>query len=460
MTRALLIRPLCEGDDPEFAEPLGIERLAGYLLAHGVEVALLDRRLYAAEQRAGLSAIDATHFWADVREFCDAGSAPQIVGLSLMTAGDVPDARRIMSRLRAWLPEATFVAGGVFVTTEPAEAARLLPRSCVLLAGEGEQALLSLARGESANADYLAPCEWPEPYRPHLERYARLGCAVNMQTSRGCPGSCAFCATPQLPAALRRWQGRDVSLVACEMEHVAVRLEAAGLPPIFNLVDDDAGTLARLESLAAELRARELSVAWACEMRLAALIGQGGLAERIRALHEAGLTRLFVGVESLNPSTLRRWRKTYDVERLPEVLDAVRSAGVALQTGYILWHGHQTIEGAYEEARRLRELGIYTHQAAVSRLIVFAGSELGRALGRPTAFEPMAQREERFLHEFTAQTRDLRDRWVTAAIREPFAAARAHLSGDTTDLAALRQELAQINDQSYRWFSDSVHKRF
>ena len=36
MTSVLLIRPLCEGDEPEFAEPLGIERLAGYLRAHGV----------------------------------------------------------------------------------------------------------------------------------------------------------------------------------------------------------------------------------------------------------------------------------------------------------------------------------------------------------------------------------------------------------------------------------------
>ena len=35
MTSVVLIRPLCAEGEPEFAEPLGIERIAGYLRAHG-----------------------------------------------------------------------------------------------------------------------------------------------------------------------------------------------------------------------------------------------------------------------------------------------------------------------------------------------------------------------------------------------------------------------------------------
>ena len=91
-SRVLLIRPLCEGEEPEFAEPLGIERLAGYLRLHGVnEVSVLDRRLYQQERKAGRAQ---GSFWDDVRQrYADA--APDIVGLSLMTASDVPDALRI-----------------------------------------------------------------------------------------------------------------------------------------------------------------------------------------------------------------------------------------------------------------------------------------------------------------------------------------------------------------------------
>ncbi len=453
MPRVLLIRPLCEGGEPEFSEPLGIERLAGYLRANGVHADVYDRRLVEAERRAGVSSRVSSNFWYDMRELHRNGDGPQVIGFSLMTSRDVPDARRVLSRLRAGFPDATFVAGGVFVTTAPDEAARVLPRSCVLVRGEGEAALLALARdGEAANS-ILAPDAWAEPYRPHAERYARLGCAVSLQTSRGCPGACTFCATPKLPSELRRWQGRDARLVVDEIEHVCVRLEVADLPPIFNIVDDDAGPLVRLEGIAAELDRRGLRVAWACEMRVAALIGQPDLARRLCALHDAGLTRLFVGVESLNPSTLRAWRKPYDVGRLPEVLGAVREAGIALQCGYILWHGRQTLEGALDEVRQLHEFGIYTHQVAVSRLIAFAGTELGLLQGPDGPFESLGVREEAFYRSFSAKTQDLHERWIDAAIREPYMAARAYLQGDYHYLLEeLREILGLVNEQSYREF--------
>ena len=97
-------------------------------------------------------------------------------------------------------------------------------------------------------------------------------------------------------------------------------------------------------------------------------------------------------------------------------------------------------------------LGIYTHQAAVSRLIVFAGSELGMGRAETAAFEPMDAREETFYHEFCTRTQDLRGRWVAAAIREPYEAARAHVSGDASALEAVRRELADVNEQSFRQF--------
>ncbi|MDO4797154.1 MAG: cobalamin-dependent protein [Coriobacteriales bacterium] len=452
MPRVLLIRPLCEGRDPEFGEPLGIERLAGYLGAHGIAAELLDRRLYAAERRAGLATDGAAGFWDDVRSLCAHGDEPQVIGFSLMTEGDVPDARRIASRLHARYPHATIAFGGVFVTTAAARARQLLPHDAVLLRGEGEAALLALARGDEAARGYVTPNEWACPHRPYLERYARLGCAVAMQTSRGCPGICTFCATPQLPQELRRWQGRALDLVASEMAQVAARLEAADLPPVLNIVDDDAGPLSRLEALAGELRRQDLRVAWACEMRMAALVRQPDLAGRLRALHEAGLTRLFVGVESLDAATLRAWKKHYDVSCLPEVLDAARTAGIAVQTGYMLWHANQTVAGALGEVHRLHELGIYTHQAAISRLIVFLGSELGRTLGQAAAYQPMGAREETFYQRFCERTQELRERWVGAAIREPYAAAQAFLGEDASQLTAVREELASVNEESYAQF--------
>lgn len=457
MAGVVLIRPLCAGEEPEFAEPLGIERLAGYLMAHGVDdVRLYDRRLATAERRAGIAPPDGPGFYELLRADSAGRPEPTVVGVSLMTSADVPDARRILSRLQVWWPAARLVAGGVYVTGSPDEAARLLPGGVTLLRGEGEEALLRLARGQDAGTSRtLSPDEWALPHRPDLLRYARLGCAVNLQASRGCPGSCTFCATPRLPDALRHWRPRDASLVADEVAREAGRLVRAGLPPIFNLVDDDAGPLGRLEALAGEFRSRDLRVAFACEMRLKALEGRPSLGERLARLHAAGLTRVFFGVESLDEATLARWNKRFDVSALPATLEAFRAAGIAVQAGYILWHAHQTPQGALREVERLHELGLYTHRVALSRLIAFPGCADAH---RPDAsgFEPLGPDALALYELLGERMADLTPRWTEAAIGEPHAAAEAFLTGSDERLRGIRRTLDEVNERSYELFRRCV----
>lgn len=470
MASVLLIRPLCAGDDPEFAEPLGIERIAGCLHVAGHDVRVFDRRLYREERRAGFADADAPTFFDELRAAYDGGDGPDIVGLSLMTSDDAPDARRIVSRLRSWWPRATFAVGGVYVTCAPAAAARAFPAGVLVQTGEGEGPMLALARqldAECTKADAapapsvvaaLTPDEWPLPYRPNLVRCARLGCAVNMQTSRGCPGSCAFCATPGLPESLSRWWPRNVRLVVDEMQYEARRLAEAGMPAIFNFVDDDFGPLSRLEELADELEARELRVSFACEMRLASLAGQPDLAGRLARLRAAGLSRVFVGVESLNREALREWHKPVNLDALPAVLAAFCTAGVTLQPGYILWHAGQTVAGALQEAQQLHELGIYSHKAATSRLIVFPGCALARPGCDAATYQAMDPAVESFYRRFRDATIELTNAWTEAAIAEPYAAAEWQLSGEGERLASIRAALAAADERSYELFTQMAEE--
>lgn len=448
--RVFLIRPLCVGEEPEFAEPLGIERLAGYLLAKGIrDVHLFDRRLYERERDAGIAA---GTFWDDVRSVVAEG-APDVIGVSLMTSADVRDAGRVLVRMRSMCPEARLVAGGLHVTMAREDVARMLPRGTELIAGEGEEPLHAFVSGTSRIAP-LTPDDWAHAYRPYLERYAALGCAVNMQTSRGCPGTCAFCATPRLPANLRVWRPRRVSLVADEMESVARRLEAAGLPAVCNFVDDDFGPFERLEELADELSRRgELHVTYSCEMRMRTLAHVSDLGRRLKSLRETGLTRIFVGVESLDPNTLARWHKRYDVGCLPHVASSFAESGVRLQVGYIMWHAAQTVRGALEEAHGLHRLGLYTHQAAMSRMIVFPGCALAEEAGSADGLEALSAHAQEFYQIFLRETDDLRRRWMRAAIAEPHASAAAWLTGDDEPARVLVDELHEVNALSYAAFT-------
>lgn len=449
MARVLLIRPLCASDEQEFAEPLGIERLASYLRAHGIgDVRIFDRRLYAKRRQLAAMATGLPTFWQDV-DAAYGQDPPTHVGISLMTSADLPDTLRILSRVAARFPHAAVCAGGVFVTTNTREARRLLPQHVLLVLGEGEAPMLAWAQSDSehpastpAHAP-ISPNDWVPAYRPDLASYAALGCAVNLQTSRGCPGSCAFCATPRLPEPYRRWQPRDLDLVADEIEYEATRLAAVAHLPIFNVVDDDFGPLSRVEALAESLQERKLVVSFALEMRMASLVGQPRLAQRLSRLRKAGLTRVFVGVESIDERTLRSWNKPYDVSRLPSVVDAFGHAGIALQAGYILWHAHQSVASAKDEVERLWRLGIYTHRMALSRLIAFSGTGLS-----PQA-ACLSTSAQTFYDTFATRSADLTEAWMAAAIEEPHAAAVAHLTGDDARLIELQQTLEDINHRSY-----------
>lgn len=465
----LLIRPLCEGDEPEFAEPLGIERLAGYLHEAGAaRVTVMDRRLYQQERRAARMQ---GSFWKDVREAC-AYDLPSAVGLSLMTSSDVPDALRIISRVRGMWPQAQLLAGGLYVTTNPIEARKHLPSVVTLLRGEGEAALLAVVRelagpgcvsavredGTEIPAETLTPDEWAQAYRPHIERYAALGCAVNMQTSRGCPGRCTFCATPSMSPELRRWKPRSLTLVVDEIEAEEARLTRAGLPPVFNFVDDDFGPLTRVEALVDELEHRQLRVAFALEMRLVALIGQPNLTERLTRLHQAGLTRVFFGVESLNPTTLRRWHKPYDLDALPTVVTACREAGITVQAGYILWHADQTVAGAIAEVEQLARLGIYSHRAAMSRLIVFPGCALAQEGVGEWGLQALDEQSQAFYQRFCEETLGFTQEWTASAVAEPYATAQAFLTGDARRVEEIRNTLRQVNHASLLAFRQLAHE--
>jgi len=365
-----LIRPLYEGDESEFQEPLGIERLAGFLEANGErEVRLFDRRLYKEERKeerlSGQSDEDAVTFWADFKQAFPEDSPPDIIGLSVMTAEDVPDSLRLISRLKTHYPQAHFLIGGLFVTTMLELALKRFPADVQLVSCEGEIPLLEAARAAAAQRvapaekttvrdllgepdssmdTHLTPNEWAFASRPELERYLTLGCAMSLQSSRGCHGACSFCATPGLPAPYRQWQERSISLVVDEMALLALRVTESGLFPIFNFVDDDFGPLARIEALDLELRRRGLHIAYALQLRASALLGQDRLVERLTKLHQGGFTRVFLGVESLCSRTLEAWRKPYASDGLPEVFSALKRAGISAHIGYILWHRDSTVE--------------------------------------------------------------------------------------------------------------------
>ena len=398
-----LIRPLHGGEELEFQEPLGIECLAGALIAAGREVTLFDRRLYERQEAL-------PRFWED---FFACGPF-EVVGFSVMTAEDLPDALRMLQRIRREWSRARFMLGGLYVTLAGEALRPLVPDTVELVSGEGEGALLGLPFG---------PESWKPAYRPQLTDYLREGCVINLRGARGCPGACAFCATPGLPPELRTWKGRAIPEIADEIETLV------GFGAIFNFVEDDFGALSRVEELDEELRARDLRIAYSLQLRGAALLKEDDLEARMAHLHDGGFCRLFIGVESLSEEALRAWHKPLDLEALIQMLHRIERAGIAVHIGYILWHAGSTPESVRDEVTLLRQQGFFSTKCVFNRMILFAGSAL--AGGEPhSRWQALSPDCEAWYRELTSRLKPIYNAWVAGATDLPRLVALAHLTGD------------------------------
>lgn len=437
--RIALIRPLQEGVELEFQEPLGLLCLAGHLRREGFDVRVFDRRL---SLRLG------ENIYENLRAY-----APSLIGFSLTTEEDVPDTRRLLQLFKA--PGIRFALGGLYITTAYARAKEQFPRDVHFILGEGELPLAAYARGSDGGvpdgtpAELLAPDDWAEAARDDLEAYLRYGCCVNLRTARGCPGSCTFCATPRLP--VHKWAGRSVALVADEMTRLLHRAQALGITPAFNLVDDDFGTLERAEALCAALAARNFRAGFSVQLRARVIYEAANLTSRAKSLHEGGLCRIFVGLESINPETLRRWGKALDPFRFLDILPILRDAGIETHVGYILWHRDATPESVRYEMETLHCFGIFSPKTALSRLVLFPGSALYESYGLTdgAVWEPLPPAMERAYTQLAEGLSPLYEIWVRGAIWLPGLACAAYATQNLTTLNAANVVMTRINDITY-----------
>ncbi|MCL2504161.1 MAG: radical SAM protein [Coriobacteriia bacterium] len=467
-----LVRPLHAGDETEFQEPLSIECLAGYLAERGHSAYVFDRRLYEAEG-------DASRFWAEFNATAERVGGFGVVGVSVMTADDVSDALRIIERVRSHWPQTVFVAGGLYVTNAPEQARARFPVAVRLVHGEGEVPLLSLAADAVAVAAehrVLTPDEWAYPVRPGLRRYARQHCSINLRSARGCSGACTFCATPNLPKPYRRWAARDMRMVVGEIAELAAHAEREGVLPIFNFVEDDFGSLARVEELDAGLRCRGLRIAYSLQLRGQSLVREPRLHERLYKrlvpLRAGGFSRLFIGLESVDAATLSAWRKPLDVDAMFEVIDTFKRAGIQTHIGYILWHQQSTLQGVRAEAAELYGRGLFTTKCAISRMICFPGSADNRreeAACRDAPHPPgpaqvhwerLSPECEREFARIESYLFPLYRLWAQGATLLPYAAARVHLEGSAcdagNDVERIERVLSACDAVAYRALADGV----
>jgi radical SAM superfamily enzyme YgiQ (UPF0313 family) len=326
---------------------------------------------------AALTPDDVEVVYREVDELPDDGELEQfdLVGISSFTAR-IDAAYALADRYRAM--GVPVVLGGLHVSLMPEEAAAHAD-SIVLDGAEGVWPELirdfragrmrPLYRG--MRTDVFRPGAYAKPRFDLLK--GRAYNRVTVQTSRGCPIDCEFCA-----ASLRitsSFQQKPVELVVEELRDAAAVMDA----PFVEFADDNTFVNKRWGKKL--LRAiAPLHLRWFTETDISVAED----AELLDLMREAGCRQILIGLEGTSPAELagldpHDW-KARRAAKYAEAIDRIQSRGISVNGCFVLGLDTQGPE-IFEAVRDfIRQSGLL--EAQITVLTPFPGTPLYRRLHR------------------------------------------------------------------------------
>ena len=209
--------------------------------------------------------------------------------------------------------------------------------------GRLETLLLDAAAGELAPVyDFLKDLPdiqgTPVPFLPKRYVGRTLGLSASFDAGRGCPYQCSFCTIINVQGRKSRFRSAD------DVEHL-VRLNWAQGVHRFFITDDNFARNREWESIfdrLIELREKE-------DIPVALLIQVDTLCHKIPNFVEkakrAGVTRVFIGLENVNPDNLAAAKKGQNkITEYRKMLLAWKAQGMMTLAGYILGFAADTPE--------------------------------------------------------------------------------------------------------------------
>jgi radical SAM superfamily enzyme YgiQ (UPF0313 family) len=322
---------------------------------YGLALAMRDRRVLGDDVKIEINAYDETNIRIPVRRIIRRFVRNSRRGLVMMTGVQTNQFARALDIAREFRQAGIQVAIGGFhvsgclamlpeLTPELKEALAL---GITLFAGEAEERLDDLLRAAFENrlapiynfmSDLPALDGQPIPFLPlkHIKRYSTaLGC---FDAGRGCPFSCSFCTIINVQGRKSRHRTAD------DIERL-VRLQYKQGVTRFFITDDNFARNRNWESILdrlIELRQHE-NICLKLTMQVDTLCHK--IPHFIEKAAAAGCRRVFIGLESINPETLREASKGQNrITEYRRMLQAWKHARVLTYAGYILGFPSDTPE--------------------------------------------------------------------------------------------------------------------
>ena len=314
---------------------------------YGLTRDIIDRGLLGPDVEVELNACDETNSIVPVQDIIRRFSEPGVKGVVCLVGVQSNQYPRAMDMARVFRRAGLQVVIGGFHVSGcismlpelPADLQEALDLGISLYAGEGEGRLQDFYRDALAGTlppiyNYMADLpgmeDTPTPFLPEVMVRRYGGSVATFDAGRGCPFQCSFCTIINVQGRKSRFRSAD------DVERLVRANVAQGITRYF-ITDDNFARNKNWEAIfdrLGELRV-ELGLPFSIIIQVDTLCHKiPGFIEKAK---NAGVARVFIGLENINPDNLMAAKKRQN--RITEyrlMLQAWREQQILTYAGYIL----------------------------------------------------------------------------------------------------------------------------
>ena len=347
------------------APPLGLCYLAASARKQGYSVQIID---------APALAMDLTGTMAEIAK-TDAG----YIGLTASTVS-IFRARELAKAIKQSGVKAPVIIGGPHVSSLPRETLEEFGEFDLGIINEGEYTLPELIASGKAGRDVaaipgivyrdglevkLSPPRkniedldsipfpaWdllphlPKYYKPSPHSYFSLP-SSSLMSSRGCNGTCTFCARPFMG---EKYRAHSAEYTVGMIDHL---VKEYGIKDIMFYDDNFLLDKRRVEKICEALLKKNYAISWSCLARPE--ITSDDLFSMIK---RAGCWQIAYGIESADQGILDNIKKRVTLERISEVIRKTNEAGIHSRGYFMIGCPGETKETIDKTTRFIRSSGL------------------------------------------------------------------------------------------------------
>ncbi len=264
-----------------------------------------------------------------------------LIGLSTTTS-TAPRAYRLSDEIKKTNKDIPVVIGGAHVSFMVDEA---LEHADYVVVGEGEKSICDLVdaleKGEKPGeipglahrdengriikndrAPFAEVNELPFPDFDLIEGSEKMKLKPVIG-SRGCPYGCNFCSVIQMFGRKYRF---------CDIDPVIDQLENTTARHVFFYDDNFAANVDRTKRMLREMIRRGIEVSWSAQVR----VDIANDPELLDLMKEAGASMVYIGFESINPETLKEYKKGLEIEETIQGIKAIRERDIMIHGMFVV----------------------------------------------------------------------------------------------------------------------------